>query len=153
MKKTNTTPITSITNRAIDIIEHGDNRSAWNRAVNDDAIVMIDTMQQAITDGDMYPDDLYSAAMIERVLLNGAADWTTYSWGGCGLIYNSDIAERYCTPSEYRRTRGGERRPNASEEWLDVQARALCQACSRVKRAIKQAITEINAEYPDKIEW
>ena len=51
------------------------------------------------------------------------------------MIYDGDIAERLCCPSELKKTRNGERRPNSREEWLDVQARALRQASYMVRRA------------------
>ena len=74
----------------------------------------------------------------ERNLLNGASDWREYSWGGCALIYNRDIAERLATPSEIRsRTRkDGSINPqaNAREHWLDVQTRALYQAADLIIR-------------------
>ena len=41
----------------------------------------------------------------KKDLLNGASDWNQYSWGGCSLIYNSDIAERVCSPSKLKRQR------------------------------------------------
>ena len=65
---------------------------------------------------------------IEEALLNGAGSWAEYSDGGCAFIYDADIAERLCSPSELRRSLDGERRPNRREGWLDVQARALRQA-------------------------
>ena len=65
---------------------------------------------------------------IEEALLNGARSWAEYSDGGCGLIYDADIAERLCSPSELRRSLDGKRKPNRRERWLDVQARALRQA-------------------------
>lgn len=55
------------------------------------------------------------------------------------LIYNSDIAARLCCPSELKRTRNGDRRPNSREEWLDTQARALFQAANRVYKALRSA--------------
>lgn len=64
-------------------------------------------------------------------MMNGAKNWKEYSYGGCALIYDKDIAETLCTPSELKRKRGGELQPNSTETWLDVQARALYQA-SRV---------------------
>ncbi|HZK45919.1 MAG TPA: hypothetical protein VFD34_06795, partial [Clostridia bacterium] len=67
-------------------------------------------------------------------LLNGADNWNQYSYGGSALIYDGDIAERLCSPSEYKRSREGERRPNSREEWLDVQARALNQAANMIIR-------------------
>ena len=67
-------------------------------------------------------------------LLNGARDWSEYSYGGCSLIYDADIAERLCSPSTLKRKKGGELQPNSRETWLDVQARALYQAARIVLR-------------------
>ncbi len=61
-------------------------------------------------------------------MLNGASNWKDYSYGGCSLIYDYEIAERLCTPSELKRTDNGRLQPNRSENWLDCQARALFQA-------------------------
>ena len=102
-------------------------RSAWDKGVNLYALELLDNLR-----------DLPAAESrqeIQKALLNGARDWDEYSWGGCSLIYNSDIAERLCSPSEFRRTRGGAWRPNRREKWLDVQARALSQACRLICRA------------------
>lgn len=68
----------------------------------------------------------------EKDLLQGAKDWQQYSRGGFSLIYDEDICKRLSTPSEQKRTRYGERKPNLNEEWLDVQARALYQAAQIV---------------------
>lgn len=102
------------------------NRSAWGRGVTEYAAELIEDIK------DIDPDMLVNASLVKKALLNGADSWSQYSWGGCSLIYNSDIAERLCTPSELKRTRGGEWRPNRNEEWLDTQARALNQAARRV---------------------
>lgn len=40
---------------------------------------------------------------------------------------------RVCTPSELKRTDGVMNNPNSRETWLDVQARALHQACNRIR--------------------
>ena len=73
----------------------------------------------------------------EENMLNGAKDWKEYSYGGCALVYDHEIAERLCSPSELKKTRGGESNPNSRESWLDVQARALFQASRIVLRAAK----------------
>ncbi len=77
----------------------------------------------------------------EKNMLNGAMDWTQYSYGGCSLIYDYDIAERLATLSEIKsRTRkDGSLNPNANarETWLDVQARALYQASRKILREAK----------------
>ena len=82
------------------------------------------------------------SAWARGVLLNGARDWREYSYGGCALIYDGDIAARVCTPSELRRTHGGQRDPNPRETWLDVQARALCQAGAAVLAAYDKTARE-----------
>jgi hypothetical protein len=73
-------------------------------------------------------------AATEKDLLNGADNWSHYSWGGCSLCYDEDICKRLCPPSEQNKKRNGAYRPNRNEEWLDVQARALRQAAKIVLR-------------------
>lgn len=101
-------------------------RSAWDRGVTAYALEMLEGLEVE----ELFP------RTVEKTLLDGAPIWHDYSWGGCALIYDADIAERLCCPSELRRTRGGERRPNAAEEWLDTQARACFQAAHRIKRIV-----------------
>lgn len=107
-------------------------RSAWERGVLQYAAELLDQLEDAVKGGYFSPDDLEAPKILEKGLLNGASSWGAYSWGGCSLCYDSDIAERLCTPSELKRKRGGDLRPNSREEWLDVQARALFQACRRI---------------------
>lgn len=114
-------------------------RSAWKRGVKVYAHELLEGLEEAITDGYFDREDLEAHNMVKKALLNGADSWDQYSWGGCSLIYDSDIAERLCNPSELKKTRGGERRPNSREEWLDVQARALYQASRMIYKAIKEA--------------
>ena len=94
-------------------------RSAWDKGVNEYALELIENI-----------DD--NETPTKEMLLNGARTWNQFSWGGCSLIYDYDIAERLCCPSELKKTRNGERKPNSCEEWLDVQARALNQGCKRI---------------------
>lgn len=81
-------------------------------------------------------EDFHTNGLKEE-LLNGVSDWHEYSWGGCALIYEGDIAEALCTPSELKRRDYGRLRPNSREEWLDVQARALYQAYNSIVRIVK----------------
>lgn len=76
---------------------------------------------------------------LRRWMLNGAADWSQYSEGGCALIYNGDIARRLCTPSELRKTDNGRKDPNARESWIDCQSRALYQAARLIESVIESA--------------
>lgn len=107
-------------------------RSAWNKGVTVYALEMVEEAYEAGYE-ELTPKDC------ESVLLNGARSWREYSYGACSLIFDDDIAKRLCTPSELKRTRNGERRPNSREEWLGTQARALFQACNRVKKTIYMA--------------
>ena len=102
--------------------------SAWKRGVRAYALEMIESAE----------GELATVADLKKELLNGAANWREYSYGGCALIYDGDIAERLCAPGEYRKTRQGERAPNSRETWLDVQARALGQAATLIASALKR---------------
>lgn len=107
-------------------------RSAWDKGVTAYAVEMAEEVKENIDGGYINPEKIINHAELKGACLNGAKDWNQYSWGGCSLIYDGEIAERLCTPSELKKTRNGERRPNAREEWLDVQARALHQAFRRI---------------------
>lgn len=119
-------------------LENRTDRSAWDKGVTEYALELLEELAVAVRDGCVTADDLNRPGGKQAAMLNGADGWKAYSWGGCSLIYNSDIAERLCSPSELKRTRNGERRPNSREKWLDVQARALSQAAARAVRAIAE---------------
>jgi hypothetical protein len=110
----------------LNAIENMKARSAWDRGVKEYAYELVEGLEV-----EEIPAD---SQELKSLLLNGADTWKQYSWGGSSLIYDFDIAERLCTPSELKRVKGGERRPNSREEWLDVQARALLQAANRICR-------------------
>ena len=101
-------------------------RSAWDKGVKLYALELIEEISADDWDG--------GPNMRKKTLLNGAQDWQQFSEGGCALIYDADIAERLCSPSELKRVKGGDRNPNATETWIDCQARALSQACRMVLR-------------------
>lgn len=103
-------------------------RSAWDKGVTEYATELAESLEN----WDKQPE---SVAELREMMLNGADDWRAYSWGGSSLIYNQDIAERLCSPSELKRVtnkNGLRDYPNSREHWLDVQARALHQAANRV---------------------
>lgn len=104
-------------------------RSAWDKGVTRYALELVENLEERAAYEGRNPEP---GKECREWMLNGAQDWSQYSWGGSSLIYNGDIAERLCTLSELKKTRNGERRPNSREEWLDTQARALYRACDRV---------------------
>lgn len=130
------------------ILEARVDRSKWDKAVTEDAIDLLDTVNNTCEQvshkfseteegGAAHVNNLFISRMsLMNIMKNGAENWSAYSWGGCGLVYDADIAEHYCTPSELKKVRGGDRRPNSREEWLDVQARALRQAAGRAADAL-----------------
>ena len=105
-------------------------RSAWNKAVTLYALDLLDDVQEGADNMERLPLD---GEELEQWALNGASCWEQYSNGGCSICYNADIAARVCTPSELKRKHGGTYEPNSRETWLDVQARALYQACNRIR--------------------
>lgn len=118
-------------------LENRKDRSAWNKGVTIYALELVENLEEAVEGGYFEEEDIASNNLLKKALLNGASNWEQFSWGGCSLIYNSDIAERLCCPSELKKTRNGERKPNSREEWLDTQARALYQACNRILKSRK----------------
>lgn len=111
-------------------------RSAWKKGVKEYSFELLENLEGQIENGYLTNEIFESPKLLDKAMLNGAENWSQYSWGGCSLIYDGDIAERLCTPSELKRTRNGERKPNRNEEWLDVQTRALYQAAIQIKNAI-----------------
>jgi hypothetical protein len=103
----------------IETIETIKTRGAWQTAVKTYALELLEEME-----GEFSPEKL----------LNGAENWSAYSYGGSALIYDCDIAERLCSPSELKRKRGGKLEPSSKETWLDCQARALSQAARSIVR-------------------
>ena len=124
-------------------LETRKDRSAWDKGVTLYAWDLLDEIQGHTNYEHKEPK---TPAELKEYALNGAESWEQYSWDGSALIYNCDIAERLCSPSELKKTRNGERRPNSREEWLDTQARALFQAYNRIRRIFQvvwyDAITE-----------
>ena len=118
--------------------------SAWARGVKAYAAELCSSLRGAAAYAAETgtPSPLTDRETVRAALLNGARNWCEYSYGGCALIYDGDIAARLCTASELRRTHNGQRDPNPRETWLDVQARALCQASAAVLAAYDKTARE-----------
>ena len=106
---------------------HKAGRSAWSRGVHAYAVELVENLDSAA--------DLSNEWMLQKALLNGAQSWAEYSEGGAALCYDSDIAERLCSPSELKRNKWGMLPPNGRENWIECQARALWQAHKVVEKA------------------
>ena len=141
----NTMDYTTVLAKAEQTLEQRKDRSAWDRGVTAYAADMLQQIAAYYTGGYISADDLATWTTAEAAALNGARDWSEYSWGGSALVYDGDIAAALCTPSELKKTRNGERRPNSHEEWLDTQARALFQAANRIVSRVRMLAEEAAA--------
>lgn len=81
-------------------------RSAWDKGVTQYALNLLDELEERIREGYISKEET-NRKLVEKALLNGADSWHQYSWGGCALIYDSDIAETLCNPSELKKRMGG----------------------------------------------
>ena len=104
-------------------VKHTATRSAWSKGVKAYALSLLEDLQKNYNGR-----KIKTRKELKKALLNGASDWGHYSIDGNALIYDSDIAERVCNPSELKRKKNGALPPNNRKTWLDVQARALYQA-------------------------
>ena len=122
--------------RTLDLLQSVENvkvRSAWNNGVKEYAIELLD---DAASNREC--EEFASLQELKEAVLNGASDWKQYSEGGLSLIYDTDIAERLCSPSELKRTKNGTNNPNSRENWIQCQARALFQAWELIKRTFNE---------------
>lgn len=109
-------------------------RTAWDKGVKKIAENLLDKYEEIVRDregSDPVPP------LTEKIVLNGASDWKQYCYGGCAMVYDGEIAETLCTPSELRRTDYGRKAPNARESWMDVQVRAHAQAWALIKYCMR----------------
>ena len=108
-------------------------RRAWNQAVLSDAVDLVQNLNCS-----ELPN---SWEALRALLLNGARNWQEYSYGGCALVYDEDIARHYCTNAELRKVTRADGtisdRANAAETWLDVQARALSQSAILIRESAR----------------
>lgn len=105
-------------------------RSAWDRGLISYAYMILDNGLMTVREHVATPAPDHITREIADWLLCGAKSWREYSYGGCALICDDEIARTLCAPWELRKTRYGERQPNSRETWLDVQARAIGQAAA-----------------------
>lgn len=114
--------------RIREIIEYIKRRSAWDKGVKMYALELLENYSEMLDYAKETGD--YAPRFIESTLLNGANDWTAYSEGGLSLVYDRDIAERLCSPSELKRktSRNGWILEPNQDETCKVQGRALAQA-------------------------
>ena len=118
----------------IKAIESTHPRSKWGQGVKQTALDMLEPFRDE-TIPERFADR-------RKMLLDGAHGWESYIYGGCGLVYNHDIAERFFTASEMREyMRPGH---DASMAWhgetlLDMYVRAIRQAEILIARCARES--------------
>ena len=65
---------------------------------------------------------------VEKDLLNGAANWYSYTWGGCGLTNDEDICRMFFSPSMQKAKKYGNLPPHRGGNWLDFEAQMAMKA-------------------------
>ena len=96
--------------------------SAYDKGVQEYALELLDQLREY---SEWENEEPCNEKLLRKAMLNGADNWSQYSWGGCSLIYDWEIAERLCTPSQLKKTNNGQWRLRRDLEWLDLQAKAL----------------------------
>lgn len=118
------------TNELRKLVEEIPNTSAWKRGIKKYTDELLDNLEEMAHIYKRLPKDENE---LEEWLLKGARNWGDYSWRGYSLIYDSQIAERLCTPSEFRKKDGGRLAPSRHDNWFNEQAKALNYAYLRIK--------------------
>jgi hypothetical protein len=110
-------------------------RSAWDRGVKAYALDILANFEEWQRFNES--EGLECPELDEVTALNGASDWSAWAYGGCGLVYDSYIAERLCTPSKLRKLDGSARVPAGVATWCDIEARAARQAWRMIAEAVR----------------
>ena len=103
-----------------------------DKAILDDAIDLLDNLKETSYQIDTMKD-------VRKALLNGARDWNQYSYGGCALIYDGDIANHYLSEDkqqDFKFKRGPENGCWNGIKLLDFQATCLREASIACLKAI-----------------
>ena len=118
------------TNELRKLVAEFPNRSAYKRGIKKYTDELLDNLEEMAQIYKRLPKDENE---LESWLLKGARNWEDYSYRGYSLKCSRQIAERLCTPSEFRRKADGRLAPSRHDNWFNEQAKALNYACLRIK--------------------
>lgn len=118
------------TNELRKLVEEIPNTSAYKRGIKKYTDELLDNLEEMAQSYERLPKN---ERELKEWLLKGASNWEDYSYRGYSLKCNRQIAERLCTPSEFKRKDGGRIAPSRHENWFYEQAKALNLACLRIK--------------------
>lgn len=110
-------------------------RGTYQRGVYEYAFELVDNIADNYITTAEELEHLESITNLKERALNGAENWTQYSWGGCSLCYNYDILSRLFCKSIVKKYENAD--SVRSRHLLDYQADALSKAFSKINFIIK----------------
>lgn len=115
-------------------------RGAYNKAIYQYIFELVDNIaDNYITTADEL-EHLENITNLKERALNGAENWTQYSWGGCSLCYNYDILKRLFCKSIVEKYKNAD--TVRGRHLLDYQASALSRAFCKINFIIKMSKAE-----------
>ena len=128
------------------LVEEIPNTSAWKRGVKEYADELLDNLEEKAQSYERLPKN---GRELEEWILNGARSWDDYSYGGCSLIYDRDIAERLCTQSELKKEGWRKACTEQSRELVGCSDKgiisSMCKNHKKIQIVIKISRRSVNA--------
>lgn len=110
-------------------------RGTYQKAIFEYAFELCDNIADNYISTAEDLEHLESIPNLKERALNGASDWSQYSWGGCSLCYNYDILTRLFCKSIVKKYENAD--SIRGRHLLDYQANALAKAFAKIKFLIK----------------
>ena len=99
-------------------------RSQWEKGIEFYAHFLAEKFNDNYLPENIKVEDIF------EILKNGATNWHQFAWGGCGQVYNEDIANTLLTPSQRKRITQAD--TFNGYHLLDLEADALTYASARI---------------------
>ena len=99
-------------------------RSQWQKGIEFYAHFLAEKFNDNYLPENIEVEDIF------KILLNSAENWHQFAWGGCGQVYNEDIANTLLTPSQRKRITRAD--TFNGYHLLDLEADALKYASARI---------------------
>ena len=115
-------------------------RGTYQKALYQYAFELVDNIADNYISTAEELEHLENITNLKERALNGAENWTQYSWGGGSLCYNYDILTRLFCPSLVKKYQYSD--TIRGRHLLEYQASALARAFSKINFIIKMSKAE-----------
>lgn len=122
------------TKTLINLIEKIKTNSAWSNGIKNYMFELVENIENHKNYINKNLKDL-SINELKEICLNGATNWSQYSWGGCSLVYNYDILENLFPKSIVKKYKNSD--SIKGTHLLEYQAMALHRAFCKIYSIIK----------------